>query len=186
MGKRLEDMTLEELWHLFPIVLTAPSASWQVWYAEEAAVLRDLLPRSATISHVGSTAVGTIWAKPIVDILVEVPCAVALSSIKPVIEEMGYLCMSQCGDRISFNKGYAEHGFAERVFHLHLRHSGDNDELYFRDYLVANPDIAALYERLKLGLWKVYEHDRDGYTDAKTSFVKRYTREARIEYAGRY
>ena len=92
MGKRLEDMTLEELWHLFPIVLTAPSDSWQVWYAEEAAVLRDLLPRSATISHVGSTAVGTIWAKPIVDILVEVPCAVALSSIKPVIEGLALLC----------------------------------------------------------------------------------------------
>ena len=37
--------------------------------------------------------------------------------------------------RVSFNKGYTKYGFAERVFHIHIRLSGDNDELYFRDYM---------------------------------------------------
>lgn len=28
---------------------------------------------------------------------------------------------------------------------------------------------------MTLGLWKRFEHDRDGYTQAKTDFVQRYT-----------
>lgn len=28
-------------------------------------------------------------------------------------------------------------------------------------------------------LWRLYEHDRDGYTAAKTEFVKKYTQLAR-------
>lgn len=87
--------------------------------------------------------------------------------------------MSENDRRLSFNKGYTEDGFAERVFHLHLRRSGDNDELYFRDYLIAHPDAAKEYEKLKLSLWKPYEHDRDGYTEAKAELVKEYTSKAK-------
>ena len=77
-------------------------------------------------------------------------------------------------------------GFAERVFHLHLRLLGDNDELYFRDYLLAHPDIAQAYERLKLSLWKQYEYDRDSYTEAKTDFIRRYTELAKKEFKDKY
>lgn len=87
--------------------------------------------------------------------------------------------MSEEEQRLSFNKGYTEQGFAERVFHLHLRRAGDNDELYFRDYLNARPQIAREYEKLKLGLWEQFEHDRDRYTEGKTVFVKKYTRYAK-------
>ena len=79
--------------------------------------------------------------------------------------------MSQSENGLSFNKGYTENGFAELVFHLHLRYMGDNNELYFRDYLIEYPKIAKEYEELKLRLWKEYEHNRDGYTNAKTEFV---------------
>lgn len=98
----------------------------------------------------------------------------------------GYICMSQSEDRISFNKGYTENGFSEKVFHLHLRYAGDNDELYFRDYLIEFPDIAKEYEKLKISLWKEYEHNRDAYTNAKTEFVKKYTEKAKSIYGNRY
>lgn len=94
--------------------------------------------------------------------------------------------MSQSENGLSFNKGYTENGFAERVFHLHLRYSGDNDELYFRDYLIEYPKVAKEYEELKLMLWKEYEHNRDGYTNAKTTFVKKYTAQAKMIYGNRY
>ena len=94
--------------------------------------------------------------------------------------------MSQTSDRISFNKGYTEKGFAERVFHLHLRYIGDNDELYFRDYLTEHTDVAIEYERMKLELWKKYEFDRDGYTNSKTDFIQKYTEKAKLEYGHRY
>ena len=60
------------------------------------------------------------------------------------------------------------------------------DELYFRDYLTDHPDVAVQYGNLKLKLWKEYEHNRDGYTEAKTEFIKRYTEKAKSEYADRY
>ena len=77
-------------------------------------------------------------------------------------------------------------GFAEQVFHLHLRYAGNNNELYFRDYLNEHPQAAKEYEELKLRLWKEYEHNRDGYTEAKAEFVKRYTDQAKILYGSRY
>lgn len=94
--------------------------------------------------------------------------------------------MSQSENRISFNKGYTENGFADRVFHLHLRHCGDNDELYFRDYLIEHPDVASKYNRLKLKLWREYEHNRDGYTRAKEAFVNKFTEKAKFIYGKRY
>ena len=89
--------------------------------------------------------------------------------------------MSASGSRMSFNKGYTPEGFADRVFHLHLRREGDNDEILFRDYLNAHPNIAHEYELLKIELQKRFKHDRDGYTNAKTDFITRHTRQAKLE-----
>lgn len=186
MGKKLSEMSLEELWQLFPIFLTEHKPYWKEWYFEERQFLQRSLPSANSISHIGSTAIPTIWAKPIIDILVEVPQEHSLIDYKTPIIGCGYICMSQHEDHISFNKGYTENGFAERVFHLHLRYSGDNSELYFRDFLIEHPDIASDYERMKLSLWKTYEHDRDGYTNAKAEFVQKYTLQAKELYGKRY
>lgn len=35
--KALEDMTLEELWHLFPIALQPYQKVWPTWYEQEKA-----------------------------------------------------------------------------------------------------------------------------------------------------
>ncbi|MDO5784905.1 MAG: GrpB family protein [Eubacteriales bacterium] len=188
MSKPLSEMTREELWHLFPIFLTEHQACWEAWYDEEHMLLSSILPQYPTIqiSHIGSTAVQRIWAKPIIDILVQITEQMDMQAICDIFTENGYLCMSRSDSRISFNKGYTASGFAEKVFHLHLRYAGDNDELYFRDYLNEHADVAEEYEKLKLALWKTYEYDRDGYTDAKTAFISEITRKAKAAYAGRY
>ena len=188
MTKRLSEMTLEELWALFPIFLTEHKPEWADWYREEEAMLRANLPGSeiVRISHIGSTAVRTIQAKVIVDILMEVRPECAMESVRPLLEACGYRCMCAGEDGMSFNKGYTEQGFAQKVFHLHMRYAGNNRELYFRDWLNAHPETAEEYEILKLNLWKRFEHDRDGYTNAKTEFVRKYTELAMEEYAGRY
>ena len=173
MSKKLSEITREELWRLFPIILEEHKNCWADWFEEEAVNLRKFLPKTARISHIGSTAVPNIWAKPIIDILVEIESG--MNNIKEILINNGYICMSEEVNRMSFNKGYTENGFDERVFHLHLRYMGDNDEIYFRDYLIEHPDIAKEYEKLKLGLWKQFEHNRDEYTNQKTEFVRKYT-----------
>ena len=47
-------------------------------------------------------------------------------------------------------------------------------------------EVAKQYEELKLSLWKQYEHDRDAYTNAKTDFVKEYTKKAKLLYGDKY
>ena len=89
--------------------------------------------------------------------------------------------MSEKDNRMSLNKGYTESGFAEKVYHIHLRLKGDIDEVYFKNYLIDNPDIAKEYEELKIMLWKKYEFDRDAYTNAKTKFVQKYTKLAKLK-----
>ncbi len=187
MEKLLSEMALDELWELFPIILSEHKAYWNDWYVEEEKRIKKLLLiDDARIYHIGSTAINDIWAKPIIDILLEIPAAVSMEMVKNRLIDHGYICMSESDCRKSFNRGYTNEGFAERVFHLHLRYRGDNDELYFRDYLNDNPDVAKEYEVLKLSLWKKYEHNRDAYTDAKNEFVKEYTIKAKEEYDNCY
>ncbi len=137
MKKKLEEMSLEELWQLFPIFLVEHKSEWKDWYESEKTSLKKILGANVIkrIEHIGSTAIPNIWAKNIVDILLEVG--------------------------------------------LHLRMTGDHDEIYFRDYLCQHPDIAQAYQELKLSLWKKFEHNRDGYTDAKTDFINHHVSEAK-------
>lgn len=187
MGKKLEEMTREELWQIFPIQLTEHRDCWAQWYREEAQRLRALLSGQPVrrIHHIGSTAVEGIWAKPIVDILVELEPGCDLEAAAQAAVCGGYRIMSREPGRVFLNLGYTEEGFAERVFHLHLRYAGDCDEVFFRNLLQKAPELAQEYEELKLSLWKQYEHDRDAYTEGKTAFITRFTQLAKLGHDAR-
>jgi GrpB-like predicted nucleotidyltransferase (UPF0157 family) len=188
MAKPLSEMSLQELWQLFPIFLTEHQQQWEGWFEEEAVALQKLFSQKQgiRISHIGSTAIKGICAKPIIDILVEVSQNTNLNEVKKDLISNGYICMSESEKGISLNKGYTENGFAEKVFHLHLRYFGNNDELYFRDFLNENPEIAKQYEKLKLFLWKKFEHDRDRYTESKANFILEQTKRTKGKYGNRY
>ena len=188
MGKKLSEMTLKELWELFPIFLVEHNKNWKRYFNEIEKQIKELLAdhRVERISHIGSTAIPNIWAKNIVDVMIEIPQSTDMKDIAQLLEQSGFTVMYAEANRISLNKGYTENGFADKVYHIHLRYIGDNDELYFRDYLSENPQIAKEYEALKLELWKRYEHNRDAYTDAKTDFIRKYTEKARKKYGDRY
>ena len=188
MGKALSEMTLEELWALFPIFLVPHNDKWSEDYREMEALLKKLLPDDPVerVSHIGSTAIDHIWAKNIVDVMVELPKNADMKAMARVLEQNGFRRMSEDENRISLNLGYTKDGFADKVYHIHLRFAGDHAELYFRDYLNEHPDVAKEYESLKLQLWKRYEHDRDAYTDAKTAFISKWTAEAQKSYGDRY
>lgn len=188
MSKELSEMTMEELWELFPIFLVAHREEWKDDYREIECELQKLLSdcSSPRINHIGSTAISGIWAKNIVDVLAEIPMGEDIDHVAKILKQNGFVVMSADAKRVSLNKGYTKEGFADKVYHIHLRYVGDNDELYFRDYLNEHPDIAKEYENLKLTLWKQHEHNRDAYTDAKTDFVRRWTAEARKKYGDKY
>lgn len=189
--QKLSKMSNEELWALFPIVIREYNADYPKWYVEEELVLVELIGSNQIerINHIGSTAVPGLLSKPTVDILLEITQHYNMDDLMFRLEQNGYICSKQPENpplHLMLMKGYTLQGFAEKVFHLHIRYAGDWDELYFRDYLRLHTDISKRYGILKSELQQRFEHDRDSYTHAKTDFIKRYTQLAREEFLGKY
>ena len=188
--KKLEEMTLEELWELFPIILKEHRSEYKRWYEEEEQQLTELFADFPIqrINHIGSTSVEGLIAKPIVDILLEFPDMYDVEEASARLQKSGWILMIEDMEKqtLDLNKGYTPAGFAEKVYHLHVRAIGDWDELYFRDYLRKYPEVARQYEELKLALKEKYEHNRDAYTDEKSEFVQKYSQKAQQEFGSRY
>ena len=184
-------MSLEELWQLFPIILKEHNPLYNEWYVQEKNELFRIIGTHfiKRINHIGSTAVNGLMAKPTIDILLEIDKNCDIDNLKTKLKNTGWLLMSEETNpylKLAFNKGYTPTGFADKVFHLHVRYLDDWDELYFRDYLIEHKDIMIDYEKLKLKLQKQYKHNRDAYTNAKSDFIAEYSKIAKEKYKNRY
>jgi GrpB-like predicted nucleotidyltransferase (UPF0157 family) len=191
MEKKLSGMSLEELWNLFPIILKEHNPCYTKWYENEKNNILSFINSKNIyrINHIGSSAVKGLISKPTVDILLELNKSCDISQVIITFKGNGWTLMSsefKPEMKFSFNKGYTPNGFSEKVYHLQVRYLNNWDELYFRDYLMEHSEIATEYGQLKMSLWKKYEHNRDGYTEAKSYFINKYTKKAKLEYANRY
>ncbi len=132
------------------------------------------------VEHIGSTAIPGLPAKPILDIM---PGLVAyqdgLKTIEP-LEQLGY---EYFGDNGIPGRYYFRLLFEQRtVVHIHMFEIGTGNwlrHLIFRDYLRANPAIAAQYAELKKELAVRFRNDREAYTDAKSEFINSVVQNAR-------
>ena len=184
-------MTNEELWALFPIILSEHRAEWTKFYEQEKDTIISALGTNNMyrINHIGSTSVPGLIAKPTIDILLEIPTDADIPSLTAALISAGYICNTQPNNpapHLMFMKGYTPQGFRGQAVHLHVRFPGDWNELYFRDYLRSHPETAKSYGKLKQNLQLRYEHDRDAYTEAKTDFIQEATRLARKEMGNKY
>jgi GrpB-like predicted nucleotidyltransferase (UPF0157 family) len=169
---------------IYPVILSEYNSAWLEWYAEEKINLERLIGANniVRISHIGSTAVPGLTAKPTVDIILEISKSADLNKLTAALPSPEYICLSGEGltmptppPHMMFLKGYLSNGFAEKVYHIHVRYPGDDDtrdKILFRDYLIAHPEVATEYAGLKQELFDDFEHNRDGYTEAKGAFIK--------------
>jgi len=190
---RILETDKEQQARIYPIILSEYNPVWMEWFEEEKINLERLIGvESITrISHFGSTSVPGLVAKPTVDILLEIKEDANVSKLIDALSSPEYICLSPPDiptppPHLMFLKGYKRTGFAEKVYHIHVRYPRDSanhdmiwDELHFRDYLIAHPKTAAEYATLKRKLHKEYEYDRDGYTLAKGEFIREVTEKAR-------
>ena len=72
--KQLSEMSLEELWELFPIVLKEHNPQYKNWYeTEKQNILKKIKADDVVrINHIGSSAVEGLLSKPTVDMLLEI------------------------------------------------------------------------------------------------------------------
>jgi GrpB-like predicted nucleotidyltransferase (UPF0157 family) len=177
--KPLDQITDEERARLFPIILREYNPLWAIWFEEEKENLFRFIGRKdiVRISHIGSTSVPGLMAKPIVDILFEIKVDTDIDKLIDSLKAPEYICLNPPSipsepPHLMFIKGYTPTGFAEKVYHIHVRYPGDWDEVSFRDYLITHPQTAAEYAALKTELYHKYKFDRDGYTLAKGAFIR--------------
>lgn len=173
------------------VSIVSYNPAWPRMFAEERSHLLGCLPREliGRIEHFGSTAIPGLAAKPIVDMLVEVRSLEETKSrIVPVLESQGYdyFWRPTHGDDVPpFYAWFIKRDSAGvRTHHIHMVEKDFEqwERLLFRDYLIEHPEVAKEYEVLKLRLARDYPNDRLVYTDGKTEFVKRVTRQAREHY----
>ncbi|SHJ77228.1 GrpB domain, predicted nucleotidyltransferase, UPF0157 family [Anaerocolumna jejuensis DSM 15929] len=191
MAKELSEMTLEELWELFPIILKEYNTEYPKWYEIEKEKLAENFNDGTIvrISHIGSTAIPGILSKPTIDILMEISSDTNISQITDRLKSMQWILMNFTEEPVfkqTYNKGYTKYGFDEKVYHLHVRYADAWSELYFRDYLIECPKIAREYADLKKQLKEKHEHNRDAYTNEKEEFVRKYSEIAKQKYGDRY
>ncbi|HEY5538125.1 MAG TPA: GrpB family protein [Thermoplasmata archaeon] len=171
------------------VIVVDYDPGWPATYeAEKGLLLRTIGDHVVGIEHIGSTAVPGLAAKPIIDIMVGLR---RLEDAAPTIEPLRSIDYeyvpeyeAEIPERRYFRKGPP----GGRTHHLHMVvHGGPlwEKHLLFRDYLRAHPETARAYARLKRDLAVMFGHDREGYTDAKITFIKSIEEAARMERAQR-
>ncbi|MBP2134195.1 GrpB-like predicted nucleotidyltransferase (UPF0157 family) [Methanomicrobium sp. W14] len=177
---------ISRLGKLYPIIISKYDPKWPKIFADEKELIKKSLGAGniEKISHIGSTSVKGMPAKPTIDILLEVRSDMKNSDIVAKLTNMGYAFDPQPQNpppHMMFMKGYGKEGFTGQAYHIHVRYKGDWDELYFRDYLEKHNDAAKEYASLKIRLKEKYEFNREAYTDGKTEFIRDIVKKARKE-----
>jgi len=137
------------------------------------------------VHHIGSTAIPNLSAKPIVDLLVVVRDIEKIDTFNEMMSRLDYLAKGENGipGRRFFIKGDEIH----RTHHIHIfqiSHPDIERHLNFRDYLVAHPEEAQAYGRLKQELARRFPTDIDNYIAGKDEFVKEIDRKAQAWKSG--
>jgi GrpB-like predicted nucleotidyltransferase (UPF0157 family) len=152
---------------------------WPSLFDAEAARLSHALGEIAVrIEHIGSTAVPGLAAKPVIDIQISVEALEPPTPYSGPLESTGY------GNWRDVHE--PDHRFCRdkpRRHHVHLAVAGGDLEPLrplFRDYLVAQPQVARKYGELKVNAAATHGHDRDAYTLSKSEFIEEALSNARV------
>ena len=158
-------------------------STWKIEAEQTIAELKSLLGDAAIdIQHIGSTAILSIHAKPIIDIAVGVR---NLSDIIPYVETLKnkqYIFRGEdVPNQILFVKGDFERDI--RTHHIHVvKWNGIewNNYINFRDYLNTFPEKAKECDMCKLNLAKQFPQNRSSYTKGKQKLVSELLEEAKV------
>jgi len=162
------------------IELVPYDPDWEKAFVEEKKKIAEILgDKIISIEHIGSTAIKSILAKPIIDIAISLrKYEDGFECIKP-LESIGYLYKGENG---ILGRHYFRTNDEIVKFHLHLfviTSEEWENHILFRDYLNKNINEAKKYEKLKLSLIKKYKGNRELYTENKSSFCKEIIEKAR-------
>jgi GrpB-like predicted nucleotidyltransferase (UPF0157 family) len=152
----------------------------EMFNIESSRVIEALSKNVVAIHHIGSTAIPHIYAKPIIDLLVEVQDIAKVDEQNRSMELLGYEVMGEFGisGRRFFRKNNQE---GIRTHHVHTFTAGSAQvkrHLAFRNYMITHPEDAQSYSELKRSLAREYPTNIDAYMDGKDGFIKEIDKKA--------
>ena len=199
--QHVSELSPQEFQKTFPIILKDVQPVYADWYEEEKTSILGVIDSKdiVRINHIGSSAIPNIKAKPVVDILLELDGTCNVDNVVDALKSIGFgteVCIRKDNPfEYLLAKGMTVNGFDEKVFLLHVRYAGNWDELYFRDYLINNPNAAAENSQLKEKILTDISEGKmermpngqpNGYSNAKLSFVKGISIRAKEIYPDKY
>ncbi len=162
----------------YKVRLLAHNEEWEREFARVRALIEQVWGEAVlAIEHVGSTAVPSIPAKPILDAAVMVRSLEALDT--DALSGKGYDFCGYQGDSKERMLFVLRGEGQVSLQHIHV-YQRDSAEFYrqtgFRDYLIAHPEAAEEYAAIKRGLAERFRDDRAAYTKGKEEFIRRILR----------
>lgn len=161
------------------IKLVPHQKSWDVFFQTEKNKLLKTIS-SIYVEHVGSTAIPSIVAKPIIDIVIGIDKIKNFHLYKTKLKKIGFEYHDNRGTK--FNKFFTKGPEECRTVYVHLvKYEGNiwNKYINFRDSLNKNIKLAKRYEKLKLDLATKFTN-RDDYTKTKADFIKKVNKQGRF------
>ena len=174
-------MSLNQLKDSRKVEIVLHDPTWRVTFLEDSKQIALAMGENVvTIHHIGSTAIPNIYAKPIIDFLIEVKDIAKVDEHNPAMAILGYEAMGEFGlpGRRFFLKNST---LGKRTHHLHTFEAKSLEikrHLVFRDYTIAHPEVAQKYSELKRELAKKYPEDIQGYMNGKNGFIKEVEKKA--------
>lgn len=160
-----------------PIELRDHDAEWAAIFREQAVRIRDALgSRAYRIEHVGSTAVPDLIAKPVIDIVLEVPDSADEGAYVPELATLGYVLRIREPDWFAHR---LLRGYRPRAnLHVFSADCPETDRmLRFRDWLRGHPDDRERYAATKRVLaaqdWTYMQQYADAKTEVITEIIAR-------------
>lgn len=167
------------------VELSNYDSKWQEEYRKEEKILKNVLKdKIIEIHHIGSTSIPGVKAKPIIDILIVITNLNAINEIEELLKDYNYTNRGKQGveDRIFFAKGNED----ARSHYIHFTEPNSDtyyNQMYFKKYLIDNPEYIKKYNDLKEELANKFANDRPMYTKGKSEFIKNVIELARAKYS---
>jgi GrpB-like predicted nucleotidyltransferase (UPF0157 family) len=160
----------------YVIELLAHDPAWAAFATCEAERLRVALGSVLVeVHHIGSTAIASIRAKPIVDLLPVVQSLTEIDAQRAAVEALGYVWWGEMGIEGRRYCILTDATTGRRVAQLHMFEVGSPQiarHVTFRDYLRAHPEEANVYEGEKLRAQARHPRDVNAYNDAKGAWIR--------------
>ena len=153
---------------------------WPIFFEKIKSEILENVKTPCKIIHIGSTSIPGMYAKPIIDINIEIEDIVEFSIIKDELEKIGYIHEGNLGieGREAFKRGSnIDNEVLDNIWHhLYVCEKGSREHvrnIQFRDYLRKHKEYVDRYNEIKKDILREYgEDNRKKYVEIKNEKYK--------------